>query len=240
LSLAAIDGAAAATWILAAAEAQQPSVVVTSNINHVRLVSADPTFRKVVRKAELNVGDGWPLVAASRILPGVRLPGRVAGIDLVSDVLDRGRHLRVAILGGPPTAAAGLASRVAGRHEIALVDPLPKDAWKDGGDVAGLCTRLSAATPNLTLIGIGPPRQELLANEVRAHVSGPIICCGAAIEVLAGVRRRAPRILQGTGLEWAFRLALEPRRLGPRYLMSGLAFVRILGRELATSRGNRT
>ena len=56
-----------------------------------------------------------------------------------------------------------------------------------------LAQRVAAATPDLTLVGIGAPQQEILAHELKPSVTGPIICCGAAIEVLAGMRPRAPR-----------------------------------------------
>lgn len=220
----------AVEWIVGKAVDETPCLVVTPNINHLRLAEDDARFRDVLRRAELNVADGWPLVLASRLL-GAHLPGRVAGIDLVERVLNRGRRLRVAVLGGPPGAAEGLARRISDRHDVALVDPLPPGVWDRPGELERLRARLKAARPNLVLIGLGPPRQELLADALRGVVSGPVICCGAAVEVLAGVRRRAPQLAQKLGLEWAFRLALEPRRLAGRYAVSAAAFLRIAGRE---------
>ena len=90
--------------------------------------------------------------------------------------------------------------------------------------IRAISDAIGAACPNLTLIGIGAPRQELLADSLRRRVCGPIVCCGAAIEVLAGDTPRAPAVLRKTGLEWAFRLIREPRRLGPRYLAAGTSF----------------
>jgi N-acetylglucosaminyldiphosphoundecaprenol N-acetyl-beta-D-mannosaminyltransferase len=78
------------------------------------------------------------------------------------------------------------------------------------------------------LLGIGAPQQEILAHELKGAATGPIICCGAAIEVLAGMRPRAPLALQRLGLEWAFRLAIEPRRLALRYAVAGTTFLRLL------------
>ena len=217
------------------ARAEKPSVVVTSNINHLRLADVDTRFRDVVRRSELNVADGWPLVLASRLL-GTPVPERVAGIDLVARLLDRG-GFRLAVLGGPPGAADALAQRFADGNEVVLVDGLARGTWEAPESVASLATRLAAAKPNLVLVGIGPPRQELLADALRATASGPIICCGASIEVLAGLRPRAPRWMQAVGLEWAFRFLLEPRRLGPRYALAGTRFLRVLARDLARRRG---
>jgi N-acetylglucosaminyldiphosphoundecaprenol N-acetyl-beta-D-mannosaminyltransferase len=231
LSLAPLDPFAAVEWIVEAASAGRRSVVVTSNIHHLRLANADPAFRAAVSNAELNVADGWPLVAASRVLPGPSLPGRVAGVDLVERVLGSAVGLRVALLGGPPGAAMRLAVRVAERNEVVLVDELPKGRWEREDELASLEGSVARAAPNLTLIGIGAPKQELLASRLRHVARGPIVCCGAAIEIIAGVRPRAPRAVQQAGLEWGFRMLLEPQRLGPRYFRSARTFLRVLFEE---------
>jgi N-acetylglucosaminyldiphosphoundecaprenol N-acetyl-beta-D-mannosaminyltransferase len=238
LELAPLAPAAASEWILDRASRGQTAVVVTSNINHLRLAELDGGFRDVLRRSELNVSDGWPLGLASRML-GRPIPGRVAGIDLVDSVLAAGRPLRVAILGGPPGAADGLARRCGRAHDVCMVDELPKGCWEADDALEALRARLRRARPNLTLVGLGPPRQELLAESLRSVVSGPILCCGASIEVLAGMTPRAPEYLQRVGLEWAFRLALEPRRLFRRYVLSGGCFLRVLVRELVSNGGRR-
>jgi N-acetylglucosaminyldiphosphoundecaprenol N-acetyl-beta-D-mannosaminyltransferase len=237
LELAPLTPAAASEWIVDRALRAQTSVVVTSNINHLRLAELDGRFRDVLRRSELNVTDGWPLGLASRVL-GRPVPGRVAGIDLVDSVLNAQQPLRLAILGGPPGAAEALARRCEHAHDVCLIDPLPKETWHTDGALQSLRERLRRAGPNLTLIGLGPPRQELLADTLRSVVSGPIICCGASIEVLAGMTPRAPQYLQRMGLEWAFRLALEPRRLFKRYVLSGGCFLRVLGREIVFAGGS--
>jgi len=239
LELARIDFRHALEWILAAARDGRSCVVVTSNIHHVRLAEVNAAFRDVVGRAELNVADGWPLVAASRLLDSAPLRERVAGVDLVAALLDSDVRMRVAILGGPPGAAQQLSRSVERAHEVVLVDELRRGGWEGPDDVAALGRRLAAGRPNLTLLGLGAPKQELLADRVRSSVSGPIVCCGAAIEILAGCRRRAPRLLQAVGLEWAFRLLLEPRRLAPRYFRSSVAFIRVVGRSLANRSRDR-
>jgi N-acetylglucosaminyldiphosphoundecaprenol N-acetyl-beta-D-mannosaminyltransferase len=238
LALADLGLDAASRWIGERATAGDACLVLTSNINHLRLAETNSLFRDVVRRSDLNVADGWPLVLASRLLRHP-LPGRVAGIDLVDDLLTSRRSLRLAVLGGPPGAAEGLARQLSGRHEIVLVEPLPAGSWEYDGTVAALRDALQAARPNLVLIGVSPPRQELLGEALLEVAHGPIICCGAALEVLAGLRPRAPLWMRKGGLEWAFRVGLEPRRLVGRYLASGVWFLRVLGRELRTSNGTR-
>lgn len=237
LELAPLTLGATEEWIAARAAEGRSCVVVTSNINHLRLAEVDQRFQEVVRRSELNIADGWPLVLASRLL-GRPVPSRVAGIDLVARLLARG-GFRLAVLGGPPNAAAALADRVAASSEVVLVDPLARGAWETPAAIRALARRTAGARPNLVLIGIGPPRQEFLADALRDAVGGPIICCGASIEVLAGLRPRAPRWMQAMGLEWAFRLLLEPRRLGPRYGLAASHFLLVLTRDLARRRRAR-
>ena len=232
LSLEPMTLEAASEWIADRASEDEACMVITSNINHLRLAEVDRRFRTLVRESELNVADGWPLVLASRLL-GNPVPGRVAGIDLVKRVLASDAPLRIAILGGASGAADELARRLGDRHNIVLVDPLTPGTWETNDAIAALGGALQSAAPNLVLVGIGPPRQEILAEALRPYVCGPIICCGCTIEVLAGLRRRAPLWLQKLGLEWAFRLVHEPRRLASRYATAGMCFVRVLGREAA-------
>ena len=151
----------------------------------------------------------------------------MAGIDSVRRLVDGEPGFRVAILGGRSDVASRLAERVHRSNEVVLVDEL-RPGWDGDERRSGLVTRVAAAAPDLTLVGIGVPQQEILAHELKGVVTGPIICCGAAIEVLAGMRPRAPLALQRLGLEWAFRLAIEPRRLGRRYAVAGTTFLRLL------------
>jgi N-acetylglucosaminyldiphosphoundecaprenol N-acetyl-beta-D-mannosaminyltransferase len=237
LHLAPLTLTEAVQWVTDQARIGRPCLVVTSNIHHLRLAEADPAFAEVVARAELNVADGWPLVTATRLASDVGVPERVAGVDLVQRILTQSTvPLRVAILGGPPGAANALAARVDAPHEVVFVDELPKGRWDTPPQLAQLREALAEARPSLTLVGIGAPRQELLADALRPALAGPAIGCGAAVEILAGFRRRAPRLVQGAHLEWAFRMLLEPRRLVPRYWVAGRAFVAVVVRQL---RGRR-
>jgi N-acetylglucosaminyldiphosphoundecaprenol N-acetyl-beta-D-mannosaminyltransferase len=226
LSLAGLDLEGALEWITAQARAESSAIVVTPNINHLHLVQSSDDARRALQTADLQLADGWPIVAASRIL-GSPLPGRIAGIDLVQALIDSDAGFSVAILGGSDDSATRLAERVALRNRVVLVDEL-RSGWDTPRRRSELTARVAEAKPNLILVAVGAPRQELLAHELKDVVSGPIICCGAAVEVLAGARPRAPRFLQSIGMEWAFRLAIEPRRLCRRYIVAGATFLRLL------------
>lgn len=238
LRLAAVTLDEAIDRITGMALAEQPSVVVTSNIFHLMLAEEDDRFRQVARTCELNVADGWPLVAASRLM-GQRVPERIAGVDLVDGLLRSSTPFRVAIMGGAPGIAELLANRFRRNHEVVFVDPLEIGVWEDTEYRLDMRARLEKAEPNLILIGIGAPKQELLSNELRDVVKGPIIGCGQTIDVLGGARARAPRPVQALGLEWAFRAMMEPRRLGRRYAHASWCYLSVLGRELRRRRAGR-
>jgi N-acetylglucosaminyldiphosphoundecaprenol N-acetyl-beta-D-mannosaminyltransferase len=88
------------------------------------------------------------------------------------------------------------------------------------------------------LVGLGAPKQELWIHRRRAALSPAVaVGVGAAIDFLAGHVRRAPPFVARAGLEWAWRLAAEPRRLWRRYLVRDPRFALVLARELARTRG---
>jgi len=230
LRLTSMDEHAGVAWVVARARSASPAVVITSHIHHVRMASNDAAFRGVVERSELNLADGWPLVAASRLLRP-RLPGRVIGIDLVDRVLGSGQRFNLAILGGPPGGADALADRERWRHNVVLVEPLAMGIWEDQHELDAMLARVGQARPNLVLVGLGAPRQELLADELRPYINGPVLCCGNSIAVLAGTCRRAPAVARRFGMEWLFRLFQSPRRLGPRYVAGAVWFLWIAACE---------
>jgi exopolysaccharide biosynthesis WecB/TagA/CpsF family protein len=227
----------AVRWVVDRANAEQAAVVISSHISHLMLAAKSAQFRAVMAASELNVADGWPLVAASRLLHPP-LPGRVIGIDLVDRVLNSGARFRVAVLGGPPGTAEAVAEREAARHDVVVVEPMPVGVWDTPEALEAMFGRVGTATPNLVLIGLGVPKQELLADQLRPYVSGPILCCGAAIPVLGGSVRRAPAVVRRVGAEWAFRICQEPVRMAPRYVQTGSWFLRAFVHELRSRDGS--
>ena len=125
--------------------------------------------------------------------------------------------------GDPPTRPRASPRACAQAQRGGLVDEL-RPGWDRDESRSRLAQRVVAGTADLTLVGIGPPQQEILAHELKPVVTGPITDCGAVIEVPPGMRPRAPRALQLLGLEWPFRLAIEPRRLASRYAVAGTTF----------------
>ena len=214
-------------------------VIVTPNVDHlVRLHrTADPAVTAAYRAADLTLADGTPVVAASGWF-GRPVPERVPGSDLVPAVLasaTAGRPLTVFLLGAGPgvaeIAAANLA-RDTPHAEVVGTHCPPLGFEHDPAENERILALLDATRPDLLVVGLGFPKQEKWVHAHRDRLCcGAALCVGATIDFLAGHVARAPRWLGRCGLEWTFRLALEPRRLAGRYGNDLIHFPRVLWKE---------
>jgi N-acetylglucosaminyldiphosphoundecaprenol N-acetyl-beta-D-mannosaminyltransferase len=215
--------------------------VLTPNLDHVVLAEDDPRFRSAYQSATLSVVDGKPLVWASHLL-GRPLPEKISGSDLVWPLLERAERegWRVYLLGGGPGVADQAAARITARHPrivIAGTDAPRIDMDAPASSRADVLDRLRAARPDVVLVGLGAPKQELWIAEADPMLRGPVLLgVGASLDFLAGTLRRAPRWMSASGLEWLYRLGQEPRRLWRRYLVRDPRFLLILLRDLRRSR----
>ena len=236
-----LTAAAALDRIEALVAARAGGAVFTPNVDHVVLAARDSSFASAYQRAELSLADGMPVVWASRLL-GAPVPEKVSGSDLLLPLAERAarRGWRLYLLGGAP----GVADE-AGRRLQALFPALMlagTDApllSADPGDPASAAAlaRLRAARPDLVLVALGAPKQELWIDRHRDALRPAVaVGIGAALDFLAGRARRAPRLVSRAGLEWLWRLAREPRRLWRRYLVQDPAFAAILWRELRARR----
>lgn len=190
----------------------------------------DAAVRQAEDAATLVLPDGMPLVWLLRSA-GAREAERVYGPDLMERVcaLPAGRALRHGFLGGGPGVAARLANRLTERFPgltVAgtLAPEVPARPEQAPPDTATLAT-VEDWRADILWVGLGTPKQDLWLLANRPRLSAPVmVACGAAFDLLSGTVPQAPRWMQRGGLEWAFRLAQEPRRLGGRYLRTLPAF----------------
>ena len=208
--------------------------IVTPNVDILRKTTADPQLRALYAGADLVLADGQPLLWASR-LAGRRLPERVAGSDLAGHLaaLAAEAGQRLFLLGGGPGVAEAAARALALRHPSLVLAGLASPWFSDHPTESELeearCA-LVDARPDLVLVGLSSPKQDRVVAALRHGLPRAwFLGCGAGLTFLAGRQRRAPHGAQKLGLEWLFRLAQEPRRLGRRYLLHDLPFaVRLL------------
>jgi len=211
--------------------------VVTPNVDHVVLAERDEELRAAYAGAALSLVDGMPLVWLSRVL-GQGLPERIAGADLVGPLaaLAAARGWRVSLIGGRPGVGLAARDRLVLEHpdlQVVGVEAPEPGFEGDAEACAELVVRVRATRPELVLVALGCPKQELFMHRFAAELAPAVaLGVGAAIDFLAGTSRRAPGWMSRVGLEWAFRLAQEPRRLAHRYLVRDRAIAGIALRML--------
>lgn len=223
--IAAVDASAAAARIVADAEAGRSCQVHLCNAYTLSLVDADPEIRTALLAADLNLADGVPVAWFGR---AAGMEGPVRGADLVGRVVTLGSgRLRHYLYGGKPGVAEEMAERL-GRtssgFSVAGTESPPFTEITDQ-HLSELVDRVRASGATILWIGLGTPRQDYLVHRLSSHLAMPIVPVGAAFDFWAGTVKQAPRFLHGTGLEWLYRLATEPRRLWRRYLLGNPRFL---------------
>ncbi|PVZ57059.1 WecB/TagA/CpsF family glycosyltransferase [Arthrobacter sp. H-02-3] len=229
-----MDSETALSAILARAVhgGDRPLAVASVNLDHVNHFGTGGRWAGTLHADPasavdwLYLLDGAPLVAQSRRLTGRRWP-RLAGSDLASPLLLRAEELglRVGFLGGSEGNQRLLAEKIArdqpGLQVAGMWSP-DRNALASGPDSEAIARQIAESGVQMLYVGLGKPRQELWIDRYGALTGAEVLLAfGAAVDFLAGRVRRAPRWASEHGLEWGYRLALEPRRLASRYLLGG-------------------
>jgi len=214
-----------------------PGFIVTPNVDHVCRFHRDAAFRSNYANAFLVVPDGIPLMWSARLL-GRPLREKLSGSDLVPEVCAYAadHDLSVFFLGGRPGAAKGSAAictaentnlRVVGT----AVPPRGFECSEESNTAVVQAVR--DANADICFVALGSPKQEAWMDaHLEASGAGVMLGVGAGLDFAAGLVKRAPKPIQRMGLEWLWRLALEPRRLWRRYLVYDLFFFILMWREL--------
>lgn len=203
----------------------------------------DTSYREILNKGALNVADGMPVAWAARMFGSET--ERLAGTDAMNLAsawgLDRG--LRHYLYGGTPETLQLLQHRLEETYPGILIVGVESPPFRPMTDeeVAGSARRIQDAGTQSLWVGLGAPKQDLMAHRLRTLQAAPVILCvGAAFDFVAGTIKRAPPWMQRSGLEWVHRLASEPRRLWKRYLVTNPRFVVGVARDgLRGKRGGR-
>jgi alpha-1,3-mannosyltransferase len=209
----------------AAADAAHPVLVAYLNAHGSNLAAHDPEFLRALQEATV-LNDGVGLDIAARWLHGRSFPENLNGTDFTVRFLrESGRNWRVYWLGAKPGVAEAAAqathARLA-RHSMAGV----RDGYFSSEEQAEVANAIREAGADLLLVAMGNPRQELWMREFGAATGCKLIFgVGALFDFLSGQVSRAPRWVRALRMEWAYRLALEPRRLARRYLLGNPYFL---------------
>jgi N-acetylglucosaminyldiphosphoundecaprenol N-acetyl-beta-D-mannosaminyltransferase len=207
----------------------QTKHVVTANAQFYVLAERDERFRQCLAEADYVCADGHPIVRMCNWM-GIRDAERITGVDLIPLLCERAAefNLPVYLLGGYPGAAAATASLLMDRFPKLRVCVVgcPPQGFEDSPEVLTEMLRsIAKAEPAIIFVAFGAPKQEYFIQEHIKALGIPVaIGVGGSFELLAGIRKRAPQWVQSLGMEWAFRLAQEPRRLAKRYLVGNSVF----------------
>lgn len=224
-------------------EAREPSYFITANLHYAMVSEQNKQLHEANKRADFILADGMPLVWASRILQQP-LPERVAGSDLIWKMCERAaqKGRRVFLLGGAPGIAEEAARKLLEKYPGFTMAGIECPPFRElsATEEEEMFERIRASKPDLLLIAFGQPKGELwLARHFEKLLVPVSVQVGASLDFVAGKVRRAPRWMQRTGLEWAYRLAQEPRRLLGRYLRNTIFLVRMLLTR-TRRRGRRT
>jgi N-acetylglucosaminyldiphosphoundecaprenol N-acetyl-beta-D-mannosaminyltransferase len=223
---------AAARVVAAATEPPARGVDVhLCNAYTLAIADKDDAFRQMLGEAGINFPDGKAVVWANQ-LTHRRLglaASRVYGPDLFLDVIEMGRTvgLRHFLLGSTQAVLADLNRELRRRFPdaavVGSVSPPFRELTRD--ERIDLHVQLMGSGAQVVWVGLGTPKQDWEAARLASELPAVFVAVGAAFDFVAGHKRQAPKWLQDHGLEWAFRLASEPRRLWRRYLFGNARFV---------------
>jgi N-acetylglucosaminyldiphosphoundecaprenol N-acetyl-beta-D-mannosaminyltransferase len=204
-------------------------------INTAKLVYMrdDPALQAVIAACGLVNADGQGVVWASRML-GDPLPARVAGIDLMHELiaLAEQRGWRVYFLGARPEVLETALDRIREEHP-ALAVAGARDGYFDDAEAEQVAAEIRAARAQIVFVAMSSPRKELFLGEHGPALGAPFVMgVGGAIDVVAGVTRRAPLAWQRLGFEWLYRLLQEPRRMFRRYAVTNARLAWLVARQL--------
>jgi N-acetylglucosaminyldiphosphoundecaprenol N-acetyl-beta-D-mannosaminyltransferase len=211
------------------------------SVNAAKLVALrkDPAMRAAIEPCGLITADGQSVVWAARLL-GAKLPERVAGIDLMTRLLEaaEAKSYGVYVLGARREVLDTALQRLRERYPRLTVAG-SRDGYYADEEGDAVCAEIRASGADILFVAMSSPRKEYFLGERGATLDVPFTMgVGGSIDVIAGLTRRAPRLLQRMGLEWAYRLAQEPRRLARRYFTTNARFALMVLRAFVTRRGS--
>ncbi len=203
----------------------QKRLFANHNLNSVHLIRRDPVMQQFFARADLIQIDGMPIIAWGRLL-GADLgrQHRSTFLDWWQDIfaMAAARGWRVYYIGSAPGVAATAADRLRQAYpglQIATRDGF-FDATPGSADHSAVLSEITAFAPHILMVGMGMPRQERwIIQNYDTLPPAVVLNVGAAFDYIAGIVPTPPRWTGRWGLEWAWRLAAEPKRLFKRYLI---------------------
>ena len=236
LPIALVDYTGVVDWISAMTKEKDRGYVCVAATHTLMACREDPELRAAVANTSFTVPDGQPIVWALR-LNGHRLPDRVYGPELMTRTCARGAAtgMKFYLYGSRDNDAltklqCNLEHSHPGLQVVGSYSPPFRSLSVD--EYEAIAENINRSGADVVWVGIGVPKQEKWMARMRPLLDAPVLIgVGAAFDFHAGLIPQAPAWMQKRGLEWAFRLMKEPRRLWRRYARYNLRFVAAVARE---------
>lgn len=215
--------------------------IATANVDFLVNAVHDQKYKEILSNCDLVLADGMPVVWASELL-GSPLTERVAGADLVPRLarLSNEKDYGIFLLGATPGVCEAAAARLKEMGARIAGTLAPPPCALDKFDNDSILAEIERANPDILLVALGSPKQEKWIYQNRHQLQVPVaIGIGGSLDFLAGAIPRAPAWMQRAGLEWLYRLSVEPRRLAPRYLKDAFGMARYFSVQLAINLATR-
>ena len=223
-----ISYSTAVAQILHWAMYRESRYICAANVHMFMEAQDDPRLAECIQRADLVTADGMPLVWALRA-QGFRRATRVYGPDLMLLLCEAAARLQipVGLFGSTPAVMSDLRHRLVERFPSLRIPYSfsPPQRVAGAPEEGSTLQALAASGAALLFVGLGCPKQELWMASQRGRLDLVMVGVGAAFDFHSGHVRQAPRLLQRFGLEWAFRLSQEPKRLAGRYLRHNPEFL---------------
>ena len=211
--------------------------VVSTSVNGqvISLCASHPDLRDLFAEADVIHCDGQPMVMLSRVLGRQRLPERVATTDLYPAVaaLAAERDLSFYLFGATPEVNAAAVARTRAAYPgLRIVGS--SHGYLSPDEERAVVAKIARLKPDILWVALGAPREQAFCRRHRKALAGTgiIKTAGGLFDFIAGAKKRAPALLQRMGLEWMFRLGLEPRRLFLRYAVTNPHALLVMLRSL--------
>lgn len=202
------------------------------NADKINMLAINPRLKEIVNSCEIINADGASVVLASKFL-GKPLPERVAGIDLMQELVELSakKGYRVYFLGAKQEIVEKTAAVLKERYLNLNIVGIHNGYFKEE-DWPLICKELVEANPDFVFVGITSPLKEYLVDYMQKQgLKCVFMGVGGSFDVISGSIARAPKWMQKMNLEWLFRVIQEPRRLFKRYFIGNLKFIKNVIKE---------
>ena len=232
-----IDYEAAVERTVEAARGKKAYAVTSLPVHGIMTGAGDPEHRYRLNRFDLLTPDGQPVRWALNLIHQVALRERVYGPTLMLRLCERlaREKLPIYLYGSRQSTIALLSASLRRRFPEIEIAGSQEGRFKilSQAERESIVDDIRRSGAAVTFVGLGCPRQEIWAYENRDALSMPLVCVGAAFDFHAGTVAQAPAPLQRVGLEWAFRLSREPKRLWRRYAIYNPMYVGMVAAQLS-------